>query len=636
MERYGSITTPVSIPRFIIGGMLVGGVAVVAMAFLNYGLLAGTVVAAIPAALCILWVTLRNPALAMLGLFVINYFIMGLTRYAHDLPFGMILDALIFYNILIISLQAMMHRIEWKRASSGLTVVAAIWVAYCVLEVVNPESVSVSGWFSSVRSVAFYFFFIVVLTQLTMNEYKYLKYMLVIWSVLTLIAVGKACIQKFFGFNAAENYWLFVLGGRSTHIIHSGVRYFSFFSDAANFGGSMGLSMVVFSISALYYRNPWMKIYLLLVAAAACYGMLISGTRSALAVPFVGYTAFIMMSRNIKVIVMGVLLVIAAFVFLKFTSIGQGNALVRRARSAFNSEDPSFKVRLENQAKLREIMADKPFGAGLGHGGGKAKTFTPTAPLSQIPTDSWFVMIWVETGVVGILLHIGILLYILARGAYLVVFKLRNTQLRGIHGGAHGRNFRHRRHGLRQRDSGTDTHGRHPLHEHGLHLPRAALRPRAIAQGDSRQGDRGTTAPSAGKLRMMERRISVISVNYNGYDLTCAMIDSLRRHVTTPLEIVIVDNGSTRDEAAPLRERYPDVKVLRSERNLGFAGGNNLGFAAATGDYLLLLNNDTEVTEDTLHYLRETLDNDRSIGAVCPKIRFSLLRSIFSSRATRP
>lgn len=52
MERYGSITTPVSIPRFIIGGMLVGGVAVVAMAFLNYGLLAGTVVAAIPAALC--------------------------------------------------------------------------------------------------------------------------------------------------------------------------------------------------------------------------------------------------------------------------------------------------------------------------------------------------------------------------------------------------------------------------------------------------------------------------------------------------------------------------------------------------------------------------------------------------------
>lgn len=432
MERYGSITTPVSVPRLVVWALLAAGVAVLALAFTQYGILAGLAVAAIPAALCILWVTLRDPALAMLGLFVVNYFIMALTRYAHDMPFGVILDALIFYNILLITLQALVRRTEWKRAGSGLTVVAAIWMAYCILEVVNPESVSVSGWFSSVRSIAFYFFFIVVLTQLTMTEYKYLKYMLVVWSVLTLIAVAKACMQKFFGFNAAENYWLFVLGGRSTHIIHSGVRYFSFFSDAANFGGSMGLSMVVFSIAALYYRNSWMKLYLLFVAAAACYGMLISGTRSALAVPFVGYSAFIMMSRNIKMIATGIVLVFAAFVFLKFTTIGQGNAIVRRARSAFNTADPSFQVRLENQARLRKLMADKPFGAGLGHGGGKAKTFAPNAALSQIPTDSWFVMIWVETGVVGILLHIGILLYILGHGAWLVVFKLRNVQLRGI------------------------------------------------------------------------------------------------------------------------------------------------------------------------------------------------------------
>ena len=121
---------------------------------------------------------------------------------------------------------------------------------------------------------------------------------------------------------------------------------------------------------------------------------------------------------------------------------------------------------------------------------------------------------------------------------------------------------------------------------------------------------------------MMERRISVISVNYNGYDLTCAMIDSLRRHVTTPLEIVIVDNGSTRDEAAPLRERYPDVKVLRSERNLGFAGGNNLGFAAATGDYLLLLNNDVEVRSG--EWLTELLRQCAHPGgaAVCGAMLF--------------
>lgn len=284
----------------------------------------------------------------------------------------------------------------------------------------------------AIRSLAFYFFLVVALTQLTMARYKYLKAMLAIWSALTLIAVGKALVQKYIGFNAAENYWLFVEGGATTHIIYTGVRYFSVYSDAANFGAGMGLAMVVFSISALYYRNPWMKVYLLAVAAAACYGMLISGTRSALAVPFAGYAVFVALSRNFRMIVAGIFLITAAFIFLNFTTIGQGNPIIRRARSAFNTQDASFQVRLENQARLRELMRGKPFGAGLGHGGGKAKVFAPDAPLSQVPTDSWFVMIWVETGIVGLLLHIGILLYVLGRGAWLALFRLRDTQLRGL------------------------------------------------------------------------------------------------------------------------------------------------------------------------------------------------------------
>lgn len=432
MQPFGSITSPVSVPRLLIGALLMGGVYLIWYAFSRFGLAAGAAVAVVPLALCMLWFSLRNPAVAMLGMFAVNYYIMVLTRYMHDKPFGVILDALLAFNLLLLLLQSMVGRVEWRRARTGLTLVSAIWLAYCCLELVNPESVSSAGWFMAVRSLAIYFFLTVVLTQITMARYKYLRYMLVLWSLLTLTAVAKALIQKYIGFNAAENYWLFVLGGKTTHIIRTGVRYFSFFSDAANFGASMGLSMVVFSISALYWRNPWMKFYFLLVAALACYGMLISGTRSALAVPFVGYAVFVMLSRNIRMIVAGCVVLVGAFVFLNFTTWGSGNAIVRRARSAFNTQDASFRVRLENQAKLRELMRDKPFGAGLGHGGGKAKTFAPDAPLSQIPTDSWYVMVWVETGVVGILLHIGILLYVLGWGAYQVVFRLRNVQLRGL------------------------------------------------------------------------------------------------------------------------------------------------------------------------------------------------------------
>lgn len=120
----------------------------------------------------------------------------------------------------------------------------------------------------------------------------------------------------------------------------------------------------------------------------------------------------------------------------------------------------------------------------------------------------------------------------------------------------------------------------------------------------------------------MKPRVSIITVNYNGLGLTCALIDSLHGHCPFPLEIIVIDNGSTQNEAETLEATYPDIKVVRSEENLGFAGGNNLGIDVATGEYLYFLNNDTEVTDDTLNLLVERLDNDPSLGVVCPKIRF--------------
>lgn len=67
----------------------------------------------------------------------------------------------------------------------------------------------------------------------------------------------------------------------------------------------------------------------------------------------------------------------------------------------------------------------------------------------------------------------------------------------------------------------------------------------------------------------MKPDISVITVNYNGLELTAAMIASLRQYVSTPIETIVVDNGSLRDEAHLLAERFPGIVAIRSERNLG-------------------------------------------------------------------
>lgn len=82
----------------------------------------------------------------------------------------------------------------------------------------------------------------------------------------------------------------------------------------------------------------------------------------------------------------------------------------------------------------------------------------------------------------------------------------------------------------------------------------------------------------------MNIEISIITVNYNGYKDTCELIDSIPFNEN--MEVIVVDNASQKDEASLISMQYPHVKTIRSERNLGFAGGNNLGINAAKGKYI--------------------------------------------------
>lgn len=101
------------------------------------------------------------------------------------------------------------------------------------------------------------------------------------------------------------------------------------------------------------------------------------------------------------------------------------------------------------------------------------------------------------------------------------------------------------------------------------------------------------------------KSVAVLLVNYNGMDDTVACVESLRRS-TTPVKIVIVDNCSKNNEADQLAERCPEAHIIKSETNLGFAGGNNLGLRYLAGqdvDYIMLLNNDTVIAEDMIDTL---------------------------------
>jgi GT2 family glycosyltransferase len=89
------------------------------------------------------------------------------------------------------------------------------------------------------------------------------------------------------------------------------------------------------------------------------------------------------------------------------------------------------------------------------------------------------------------------------------------------------------------------------------------------------------------------------------------------------MEVIVVDNASQKDEASLISMQYPHVKTIRSERNLGFAGGNNLGINAAKGKYIFLINNDTLFKDFHVEALINRLESSSNIGIVCPKIRFA-------------
>ena len=120
---------------------------------------------------------------------------------------------------------------------------------------------------------------------------------------------------------------------------------------------------------------------------------------------------------------------------------------------------------------------------------------------------------------------------------------------------------------------------------------------------------------------LRECELSIITVNYNGLNDTCALIDSIP--FNEDMEVIVVDNGSIKNEASILQNRYPHITAIRSNQNLGFAGGNNLGIKTAKGKYLYLINNDTVFKDFNPQVLIKRLKSSQKIGMVCPKIRFA-------------
>lgn len=412
-------------------------VAIISWIFMIYGFgtdqaFLGLFLGVIPYAAIVLVKSFDDLSLTMILMICSSFFIPVLAHYTNEASTGMILDGMIIFNLFVVLCHLARGQAHLSHVSFDVLFAIFIWFTFCFIELFNPRMLKFAAWFSSIRSMAGYFFFIMLIAMISLDSVKSMRKIMYAVAAMIIISSLKSMYQMYIGWTPGDLYFLNVMDGRRTHIIYYGTRYFSIFSDAANFGGCMGMCLAIYMILGFHARSFGERVFWWITAGFACYGMFVSGTRSALVVPVASIMMYVVLIKDVKKIIFISVITGSVVALLAFTTIGASYASIRRARTIFNhKEDLSYQIRKTNQDELRILMKDLPLGNSLGMSGGRGEEYGDESPIDEIPTDSWFVQIWVETGKIGQYVYFAVMIYLFVKAGIIVFFRLKNEEIRG-------------------------------------------------------------------------------------------------------------------------------------------------------------------------------------------------------------
>ena len=387
----------------------------------------------------IILLAFRYRMLCFWVLIVINYFIQWHTlKLPSGIPMSMYDEMLEMILLALVIIDAKDAKLE--RIANLMLLGLFLWCGLCTLEVLNNScglGINVGAWFMGTRLLAFQMLYIFLVFSFYITTPTRLVHYLYLWGALALFASFWIWKQTNIGLTHSEEAWLYG-AGRTTHIIQNGtlIRYFSVFSDAANFGIGIASTAVAFIIFGITSKIKKHRIVFLIIGLASAWAMFPTGTRTAIACFIAGFMAYIFLSKSIKVAV-PFTIIFSIFVFiLAFTNIGQGNQQIRRMRSAFNKDDASSNTRKINQEAIKKYLEEAPWGLGVGiWNSGGVPSNNKFHKVFSTPADSEYVGVWIRTGVIGLtvfLISTGIMIL----GACIIVFfRLKSSSLRGIGAG---------------------------------------------------------------------------------------------------------------------------------------------------------------------------------------------------------
>ena len=371
---------------------------------------------AIPIAVVIVAVCLYKPKAGLFIYLQFAFLVNGLNRFTpFQAPFGLLADGLLF--LLLFSILLNHKQMEWGNLHNPVFYLVLLWTLYTILELFNPEIIYRPAWFYAVRIESIYWMQLTILALVLIRTKEDINQIVNLWLLWSVVAACWAFKQRYIGLTAGEQRWLDE-GAALTHVLFGRLRCFSFYSDAGQFGVEMAYATLLCMIRVLEEKVLRKKLWFLAISIILFWGYAVSGTRGALFVILAGFPVYLLLRRNLLILAIGVLIGSTLFGLLNYTSAGSGVYEITRMRTALDPENDSFQVRLNNQKKLREYLATRPFGGGIGSSGDWADRFAPGSFLAETPPDSWYVKIWSETGIVGITMHLGMLLFFLVIGAY--------------------------------------------------------------------------------------------------------------------------------------------------------------------------------------------------------------------------
>lgn len=342
-----------------------------------------------------IYTSLINIFVSVCGFFLVNR-LLGLK----SAPMGLVIDAMNFIAIALLFVRG-----QLKGGKTVVGVFFLLWLVYCFIELLNPSVISRSAWFLAFRIViGFVVPFFIYYTFFKTKKHG-LKMVLNTWIICLTINALYTLYQEFAGYPPWD-YALVTSSEKIYKLLFTFGRFRKIGTMVSPTASGVSLAINAILCLSFFFKKEFnlaKKILFLILFFLSTWAMLYTGTRTATVVWIIGIIFYTILTRERLLIYASIFMFFIVLPFMVATNRG-GNAFKVMSTAFSGSEDPSMKVRLDNQLLLRQYLFDNPLGYGLGSTGAIGKKYTPNTFMANFPPDSEHVKIVIEYGVIGLIL----------------------------------------------------------------------------------------------------------------------------------------------------------------------------------------------------------------------------------------